>query len=227
MLLVSVAAMMATMITPHLSHDWEAGRRDRVSAQLNLFIKLLAFALTACAVAFLLVAPLLFNVAFEGKFAGGQAVLPWTLTYAVWFGVAMVAQNYLWCVEKTYLASLSLAVGLGANVALNVVLLPRMGLLGAVMATTAANLVALVLVVWFSRLAGFRLDRGAWVILGVPPAMCLGPWIAALVLLAIVLEALRSERILSRDEKARLAAGLQRYAAVLQRLPWVRAVIGR
>ncbi|KKL12469.1 hypothetical protein LCGC14_2535460, partial [marine sediment metagenome] len=80
-LLVSIAAMLGTMITPHLSHDWEAGRRDRVSARLNLFLKLLAFALIVGAVVVVFAAPLLFGVAFQGKFAGGLAVLPWTLTY--------------------------------------------------------------------------------------------------------------------------------------------------
>ena len=33
LLLASVTAMIAAVATPHLSHDWEAGRRGRVSAQ--------------------------------------------------------------------------------------------------------------------------------------------------------------------------------------------------
>ena len=49
LLLVSIAAMLGTMITPHLSHDWEAGRRDLVVARLRLFLKLFGFALFAAA----------------------------------------------------------------------------------------------------------------------------------------------------------------------------------
>ena len=211
LLLVSVAGMLSAMIVPHLSHDWEAGRRDRVSARLNLFIKLLAFALTAAGVAVTIAAPLLFGVAFQGKFAGGQAVLPWTLTYCTWFGIAMIVQTYLWCSEKAYLASVALLTGLVANVGLNLVLLPRMGLLGAVLATTVANLVALVLLVYFTRLLGLRLDRGVWVLLAAPLAVCLGPVVASLVLAAIALEAVNSDRLLSADEKRQLVEGFGEY----------------
>ena len=37
LLLVSIAAMLATMIMPHLSHDWEAGRRQLVPPDCGCF----------------------------------------------------------------------------------------------------------------------------------------------------------------------------------------------
>ena len=207
LLLVSITAMLGAMITPHLSHDWEAGRRRQVAARLSLFRKLLAFGLTAGGVAVMFAAPLLFGVAFGGKFAGGLVVLPWTLTYCIWLGITMVSHNYLWCAEKAHLASAALLVGLVVNVCLNLLLLPRLGLLGAVLATTLANAVALVLVLWFSHLLGFGVDRGTRVILAAPLAICLGPWVALLVLAVIVLEAVRSDRLLSCEEKRRIAEG--------------------
>ena len=210
-LLLSVALMLGSMITPHLAADWEAGRRDRVSARLRLFLKLLAFALSAAAVAALLAAPLLFGVALRGKFSAGLAVLPWTLCYCIWFGLALVAQNYLWCAEKARLCSLALLAGLIANVTLNLLLLPRLGLLGAVLATTAANVVVLALILNFNCRLGFRVDAGLWVALGLPLAVCLGPWIALLVLAAVALAAIASDRLLSPDEKRQLAEGCQQY----------------
>ena len=147
-LLFSVATLLGAIITPHLSSDWEAGRRELVSARLNLILKLLAIGLVGAGVLAMLIAPLLFGTAFQGKFAEGQAVLPWTLLYSVWFGLAAVAQNYLWCAEKARWGSLALLVGLAANVLLNLLLLPRCGLLGAVAATSAANAIVLVLVCW-------------------------------------------------------------------------------
>lgn len=204
-LLVSITLMLSKMITPHLSHDWEAGRRERVVERLNLLLKLFGFSLAAAAVAVLFAAPLLFGVALRGKFPGGLAVLPWSLTYCCWFALAMVAQNYLWCAEKARLSSLALLVGLIVNVGLNLLLLPRLGLLGAVLATTAANLVALVLICTFTRIWGFRLDRGTRVALALPLSVCLGPWLAVLVLATVALEAIGSDRLLSHQEKRRLA----------------------
>jgi PST family polysaccharide transporter len=223
LLLVSLALMLGAMITPHLSHDWEAGRRERVVAQLRLFLKLIAFALVAAAVVVLWAAPLLFGVAFQGKFSGGRTVLPWTLTYCIWFGLAMIAENYLWCAEKARLASLALLTGLLVNVGLNLLLLPRMGLLGAVLATTAANFVALALICTFSHLLGLRTDGGTRVALALPLVVCLGPWPALLALLAVIVAACRSDRLLSLDEKQRLAAGYRQYVQRLKNLRLVRA----
>jgi len=55
------------MILPHLSHDWEAGRREQVAARLRLILKLFGFALFAGAVAVLLAAPLLFVMTLSGS----------------------------------------------------------------------------------------------------------------------------------------------------------------
>jgi O-antigen/teichoic acid export membrane protein len=187
-------------------------------------LKLFAFGLTAAGVVSLFAAPLLFDVAFGGKFHQGFHVLPWTITYCIWFALFGVAQNYMWCREKAHLASAALAVGLAVNVGLNLLLLPRMGLKGAVLATAASHLVVLVLICGLNRLLGFRLGRGAWVMLALPIVVCLDPWIALLVLLAVGLDAIESERIFSRDEKQQLRDGLQDYVQKLRNfLPTARS----
>jgi O-antigen/teichoic acid export membrane protein len=211
LLMVSIAVMLGSIITPHLSHDWEQGRRDRVAARLNLLIKLLSFSLCVAAVAVLFASPLLFDVAFQGKFSAGLAVLPWTLTYCIWFGMLAVAQNYLWCAEKARLASVALLIGLVTNVALNLLLLPRLGLLGAVLATTAANLVALLLIAAFNHLLGFHMDRGARIALALPPVLCLGPWVALIVLIAVAAHAAKHDWLLSGEQKRQLAQGCLEY----------------
>lgn len=218
LLLVSVAVLLGSLLTPHLSHDWEEGNRQRVASRLNLFLKLVGIALSAGAALILLGAPLLFGVAFRGKFAGGQAVLPLTLTYCTWFGLSIISQNYLWCAEKARLATVALLVGLGLNVALNLVLVPRLALYGAVLATTAANLVALLLVTAFNGLLGFRVDRGTAIVLALPAVNCLGPFVALAVLAGVALEAFTTDRIFSPEEKQQIAQGSQRYWERLQRL---------
>jgi O-antigen/teichoic acid export membrane protein len=211
LLLVSIASMLATVLLPHLSHDWESGRRDLVACRLNLILKLLAYALLAASGAVLFVAPWLFGVAFQGKFAGGMAVLPWTLTYCILFGVAMVAQQYLWCAERAGLVGLALGTGLAVNIVLNLALLPRLGLFGVVLAATAANVVALILILVFARLGGFHSHRGLWIILCAVPAVCLGFWVTAGVLAAIALGAVCSDQILSSEEKHQLLDGIKHY----------------
>jgi O-antigen/teichoic acid export membrane protein len=211
LLLVSVAQLLAPMITPHLSEDWEQGRRDRVSQRLKLLLKLAGLAMCVGSAAVLFAAPLLFGLALQGKFAGGQAVLPLTLTYCTWFGISALAQNYLWCAEKARLGSLAFLVGLVLNAGLNLLLLPRLGLPGAVLATAAANFVVLGTILGFSCRLGFRLDAGICTILAIPLFFWLGPWVTLIALTAVGLQTCLTDLIFSRDEKQQLLAGFLDY----------------
>jgi O-antigen/teichoic acid export membrane protein len=204
LLLVGVADLLRSLITPHLSHDWEAGRRDAVSARLNLTIKLASVALFIAGFVVLLFSPLLFSVAFEGKFSAGQDVMPWALLYCIWFALALLSQTYLWCAERAWLSSLPLLLGLVANVVLNLLLLPKYGLWGAVLGTTSANGLALGLTLLLNRVAGMRLDRAAIVLCAAPLALGFGLWPSLVVLLAVLLEAVSTDRLFSRDEKLQL-----------------------
>ena len=215
MLLVTIAGLLGTIALPHLSHDWEAGRRQRVAQRLRLFLKLAAFGLTAAATGILMLAPWLFSTALGGKYADGLAVLPWTLVLCVWLALTLIAQQYLWCAEKAGYVCAVLVAGLALNVTLNVALLPRLGLLGAVLSTATANATTLVLVVALSRRAGFTVDRGLVVLLALPVTLALG-WLAtAALLLLLGLAAWRGEGIFSPAEREQLA---ERGGASLERL---------
>ena len=212
LLLVSIAALLGTVILPHLSHDWEAGRRTEVSARMNLTLKLLGLLLFVGSIAILLAAPFLFNVAFNGKFRGGMDVLPWTLTYCAWFGMVTMAQMYLWCAERARLSCLALLIGLVTNIGLNLVLLPRFGLAGAVWATAAANFIALALVYRFNAWLGMKIERSLLLVSLLPLTLGLGPLAAVVALAAVIVGVIATDRILSRDEKRRLGAVWHGYA---------------
>lgn len=204
LLLVSISALLSTVILPYLSHDWEHGRRDAVSARMNFALKLLGLMLVGGSLAILWIAPLLFEIAFEGKFAGGLEVLPWTLAYCCWFGLATMAQMYLWCAERARLGCVALGIGLVLNIVLNSLLLPRYGLPGAVIATSIANATVLALTYRFNAWLGMRFDPAVLVVSLLPPVLCLGilPATVALAVVAAVLVA--TNWLLNADEKQRL-----------------------
>jgi len=201
LLFVAIAGLLGSMITPHLSQDWEAQRRDAVIRRLNFVLKTMALTLFAISVCVLAVAPVLFQVAFQNKFGGGLHVLPWTLTYCAWFGILAVAQNYLWCAERPGLASFSLLAGLLLNISLNSVLLPRYGLSGAVWATTAANCTSLLLTFWLSTREGMQFDRGTWLLVAAPASLGCGLGWAAGLLAALLIAVLSTDRVFTRSEK--------------------------
>jgi O-antigen/teichoic acid export membrane protein len=167
--------------------------------------------LLAGGAAILLVEPLLFDVAFGGKYAGGRAILPHTLVACVFFGVIGIAYNYLWCAERAMLSSLAVLVGVIVNVGLNLLLLPRYGLGGAVLATAAANFIALVLAYAFAVRCGLDFDRGVWIVLALPPLLLTGPWIALAMLLVIAAWVISGTQVLSREEKELVLQVMQQY----------------
>lgn len=208
LVIYSIATMVASTLTPHLSHDWEAGRRTAVATRLRLMLKVQSLLLTAAGVAVLAGADLLFGTAFGGKFAQGRAVLPLTLTYCVWAGLGEIALNYLWLRERAWQGSLALLVGLGANVALNLSLVPAYGLAGAVLGTLTAKGLVMLLIVACARWEGLPLDWPLVLILLLPGALCGGPWVAAGLWLSVAALILASPRWLSADER-RLANDFQ------------------
>ncbi len=189
LLFLSVADLLGGVVMPYLSHDWEISARERVSQRLNLILKFASLVMTAGGVVVLWASPLLFLVAFDGRYDEGLAVMPWTLAYCVWYGLLLVAQNYIWCAERMKLGTLPLASGLAVNIALNLVLIPAWGLLGAVIATTISTGLALAVLYWINHAAGMQLQAGTiWLSLA-PIALCGGAWCgtAALVVLAATL----------------------------------------
>ena len=160
LLFLSVADLLAGAVMPYLSHDWESGARERVSERLNMVLKVTSLVMLAGGVVVLWTAPLLFHLAFGDRYDEGLAVMPWTLTYCVWYSLLLVAQNYVWCAEKAKLAVLPLVGGLLVNIGIDLLLIPAWGLLGAVVATTIATGVALGAIYWINHRAGMQFDRG-------------------------------------------------------------------
>jgi O-antigen/teichoic acid export membrane protein len=213
LLLVTITTMISAIAMPHLSHDWEAGRREQVTARLRLLLKLCGFGLYLGVVAVLVASPLLFHIVLHGKFEGGEAVLPWILVYCTWFGLIMLMQTYLLCAEKAWLLSVALGCGLLVNVLMNLVLLPRLGLEGAVLSTSAANALSLGLIFAFNHCLGFRLDMGARLVLVLPLLVCLGPWVAILGLIVVTVAAVFSNQLLTLEEKQLIVGSIRGKAA--------------
>jgi O-antigen/teichoic acid export membrane protein len=220
LLLISLADMLAGIVMPYLSHDWELGQRRLVSDRLNLILKLTAIGMLGASVLILAGAPLLFEFAFEGKYNEGLKVLPWTLTYCVWYAILIVAQNYIWCAEKTKLGSVPLGIGLAINTLLNIALIPMWGLYGAVFATTVSTGIALGLLYWLNAREGMEIHAGLVWLTFAPIALGGGVWFGAAVLLAILVAAPFSRWLFTTEERALLGDYLRQHVDAATNLLW-------
>ena len=204
LLLISFADLLGGLVMPHLSRDWEAGKKKQVSQQLNFSLKIAGLGMLAFAAAVLLFAPFLFEVVFQGKYNNGLTVLPWTLAGCVWYGIYALAQNYLWCAEKARLATLPLALGLVINIALNLLLLPLWGLYGAVAATGISSLICLISILILSRRYGLVLDRGTWLCVFAPLVLPAGAIATTATLLLMLVITATTNQILNPNEQTQI-----------------------
>lgn len=185
MLLLSLSSMLSGTLIPYLAADWEAGRHRQVVELVRRSLLGMTFAATAfCAVAVAL-GPWLFNQLLGGRYAGGLDVLPLTCIFCCWSSLAFIAQGYLWCAERGSVVAAIVGGALVLNIVLNALLLPPLGLPGAVWATLLSNLALLLGVLAAMRARGYPLDLSSvWVVL-LPATLLAGP-LATAACLAVV-----------------------------------------
>ncbi|MEM9659514.1 MAG: polysaccharide biosynthesis C-terminal domain-containing protein, partial [Planctomycetota bacterium] len=203
-LLVSFSDLLSGLILPHLSHDWEVGRREEAARRLNMTIRLSVLGMIAFGACLLGFGPLLFDVVLQGRYNDGLAVLPWTLAACVWYGAHLLSQNYLWCAEKSRLAIAPLALGLVVNIGLNVLLLPTFGLYGAVLATATGTCLCVLATLGTNRLQGMAIDKGTWLMALAPIALGLGFWPAVVALTALAATTLATDLIVTSSDRCEL-----------------------
>jgi PST family polysaccharide transporter len=213
LLLVSFADLLSGLIMPHLSHDWESGRRDEVGRQLNLAVKLSGLGMHAVGVGVLLFSPFMFGVILQGRYNDGLAVLPWTLAGCVISGIYVVAQNYLWCAEHPRLAALPLAIGLLVNVILNLFLIPMWGLHGAVFATGLSTIICLAIILLLSQRHGMKLDTGTWLTCALPITLGIGTTTSAIAFAAVAALAFMTNLVFDHNERVLMTKLLGSYYA--------------
>ncbi|TWT39641.1 lipopolysaccharide biosynthesis protein [Blastopirellula retiformator] len=209
-LMASISGLVIGVLLPHLSADWEAGRKREVGDNTNLIIKLGSLTFVGGGVAILFAAPWLFGVVFNGKYDGGLEVLPWTVASCASSSIGGLTLLYLYCAEKARLVSLLYAVGLTFNICLNFLLLPRLGLEGAVLATAVSNGVTFCVGLILCRRLGMEIDSATWMAVLLPMSLGFGLMIAAPIWIVMIWQAVSGRSILSNNERRQIAAGFSK-----------------
>ena len=196
--------MLEGVLMPFMTAAYETGKSQKAREQLNWTIKLVGLGFTIGSIAVVLLSPILFDWILEGRYNDGLAVLPLTLTYCIWTGIAMLGQSYLWVAEKGKWVMAVTGLALAANIGLNIVLIPMVGLWGAVIATSIASFALMVLILELNRWIKCPTDIGVWVT-AIFPLVLILPLAAMLpVVVGVCLAGFKTNWIFTADEKALL-----------------------
>ena len=96
--------------------------------------------------------------------------------------------------------------GLVVNIVLNLVLLPPLGLLGAVAATAVATLLTLLGQLYVNHRTGMQLHRGTILVMFTPALLILGPMPAAIGAVSILVLAIARGWLLTPHERQQITA---------------------
>jgi polysaccharide transporter, PST family len=217
-LILGLAELLGALATPHLVRDWEAGRRDVVDARLRMILKTFVLAFVGGSVLLLFASPLFFHFALGDKFGVGRDLFPWALACSLWTGIAVISHNWLWCAERSRLVTIGMAIGLAANVGLNLVLLPRYGLGGVVIAASVGKLTMMTIDLGLCRAFGMKFDRGLFIAGLLPGLLILGAWPAAAATLIVASGFIRPLSLFDAAERRQLAEAYRGAVARLRSL---------
>jgi O-antigen/teichoic acid export membrane protein len=206
LLLTTVGAMAASTGMPYLSRDWESGDRESVHRHLNAMLKAMGLLCLAASVLILFLAPVLFGAIWQDKFLLGESLLPITLCFCSMAAMSVVAQNYFWCLEKTWIGSGLLLIGLTVNFGFGLALIADFGLAGVASSTLIAHAVVLASVLVLCVLQGLKWDRGVYVVCLALLSIGLGK-LAAIAALVVVAGLVWRTSLLLDAEAKRLVFG--------------------
>jgi len=202
----AVGLAVNNVIFPHLSTTWEEGRREQALGNLDLTIRVTAVGLSAAGLVLVLLGRPLILLLLGDAYASGADVLPYLvvfylLTVSVWlFGV------FASLIEKTYVSTIGLVTALPVNVVLNLLLIPRLGIVGAGLATMLSYTLLWFVFVGVCVRLGMSLKRKTLAASLCPFFLLLPGLPAAIALSGVVSASLFTDWLIGQEERRRIRA---------------------
>lgn len=152
-------APIGFILFPILSKFWDHGEIPRVKNYLEYSIKLfLVLAIPGSAGLYILSQPLLGILATSEYAVGGVLVLLISLGIILQ-GIYLLNNFIIGVVKQTKWQPLMMAVAAATNVGINLVLIPRIGIMGAAISTLVSYFVlATIVTVWARRAVSYKID---------------------------------------------------------------------
>ncbi len=143
--------VIAIMSAAHVAFLPEMAEAENDPAQLSTILtKALGLSLSAVVpfvVGGILIAPSLMSLVFGKSYAGGALALQFLLGSILIISIHGTARNFFLVTRRNGLEAWIMTAGVVANITLNLLLIPRMGIAGAAIATVAGETVILMLTV--------------------------------------------------------------------------------
>jgi len=153
-----VSGILGFVLPPTLSKLYDEGRMAEVKTILSYSLKYsLALAIPFVFGAFILAQPVLRLFTTQEIADQGYFILPLIALSALFYAIYGVVFYILFLVKKLKIVGIAWAIAASVNLGLNILIVPRLGIIGAAIATVIAYLLALGIVTHYS-FKEFRFD---------------------------------------------------------------------
>lgn len=209
-LIFTFGMMMGNILTPNLSESWEHGNKEKAIRVLNFATKINTLVLLSGAMALFLFRVPIVSILYGKEYMGCIPVINILLIFWLFNSILWTIGSYAHLIEKTYIRFVCSFVGLISNVALNYILIPKYGLMGAALATSASLAILVIVMFFWLQREGLRVKRSTIFVCTFPLILVFGS--VPIACLFFILSAgliWKTDFIIDRDEKAMLGTWIK------------------
>jgi len=152
------------VLLPTISKSYDDGDMSKTKTYLKFSLKYLMMLSIPAAFGLSILASPLLRLLTTSEFVSGNVVIPLIACGILFYGYYQVCMHILYLVKKTYWLVRLLGISAALNIALNLLLIPKLGIVGAAVATLIAfaSLGILTIVISFRH---FKFDLGYFFII--------------------------------------------------------------
>jgi len=214
----AIGLAISNVIYPHLSTLWERGEKAKALQDLDLAVRITGIVLLLAGLV-LVVFGKWFIVLLLGKeYLPGAAVLPYLVVFYLFTILVWLFGVYPPLIERTYVAVIGFVVAMPSTIILNLTLIPRLGMVGAALATMLSYFLMWICIVAICWKFGLPVPKRTIAVCILTLTLLL-PSLAAIAAVGIVLYVcLGRTWILSAEERAKAFDEAKRIAVRLRLL---------
>jgi len=129
---------LSVVLYPNIVKTYEEGNLDMTRNYFKYSIKYLMMIAIPAAFGLSMLAKPLLQIITTPEFVPGSSIVPFVAFGAVFFCFYQTCIHVIYLSGKTELVTILLSTGAGLNILLNIILIPRLGIMGAALATLVA-----------------------------------------------------------------------------------------
>jgi O-antigen/teichoic acid export membrane protein len=210
-ILFMIGTTSSRVLVPNLSALWERGERQRVYDSLNLALKATALGLMLLSAPVILLRSQLIQLLVGAEYLESAVVIPLLCVFYILNPLGWVLGTFNLLIEKPRWNFTFSVLSMGLNLALNYLLILRMGMIGAALATTISYAIGFSFLTWTTVRNGLKIGGRTVRTLPLVLLLLLPPVLLVAAILALLVLSWKTPFLLSDAEKRALtekAAGL-------------------